>query len=323
MVTSWPRNLRGPATAARLFAERMEALSQGRLKIQVYPADTQVPAFAVFDAVADGRAELGHSAAYFWSGRIPAAPFFAAVPFGLTGSEMQAWLYRGGGLDLWQELYRPFGVLPLPCGNLGPQMAGWFKREVRQLRDLRGLKMRLPGLGGEVLRRVGGIPVDVRGEELLQALGDGRIDAAEWMSPYNDLDLDLREAARYCHFPGWQEPGCTLELLLNPAALAALPEDVRTLVPVVAMSVDLDLAALYAARNPLALEDLANREQTEFRALPEDVLAALKQAADQVLQDLAARDPQAARIHAAWLAFRERSRQWQRLGDLAFLAARD
>lgn len=323
MATSWPRGLKGPANAARLFAQRVTRLSGGRLTIKVHSPNAQRGAFDVLDVVAQGRFEMGHSAAHFWSGRSPAAAFFATVPFGLTPQEMNAWLYRGGGLELWRELYAGFGVVPFPCGNLGAQVAGWFKREIRGLRDLQGLKMRLPGLGGEVLRRLGGVPVEVRGDELLAAFADGRIDAAEWMSPYNDIGTELRRAARFCYFPGWQEPGCTLELIINQRALAELPDDLRAIVEITAQAVNEDLLALYNARNPQALDTLANRDQTEFRQLPPDVLRALKQASDQVLVDLAASDGFAERVFSSWLAFREQSRQWQRLSELAYLEARD
>jgi TRAP-type mannitol/chloroaromatic compound transport system substrate-binding protein len=323
LVTSWPRGLKGPANAARMFAQRVTRLSGGRLTVKVYPAGSLVSAFEVLDAVSDGRAEAGHSAAHFWSGRSPAAPFFATVPFGLTAQEMSGWLYRGGGMQLWRELYQGFGVVPFACGNLGVQMAGWFKREIRSLRDIKGLKMRLPGLGGDVWRRIGGVPVEVRGEELRAAFADGRIDAAEWMSPYNDIDTDLREAARYCYFPGWQEPGCTLELIINQRALAELPEDLRMIVEVTAQSVNEAIVALYSARNPVALDALANREQTEFRQLPADVLGALKEASAQVLVDLAASDEFTRRVYTSWLAYREQSRQWLRLSEWAFLEARN
>jgi TRAP-type mannitol/chloroaromatic compound transport system substrate-binding protein len=323
LATSWPRTLKGPANAARLFAQRVTRLSGGRLTIKVFAAGSLMPAFEVLDAVIEGRVEAGHSAAHFWSGRSPAAAFFATVPFGLTAQEMSAWLYRGGGLELWRELYAGFGVVPYPCGNLGAQMAGWFSRELRSLRDVRGLKMRLPGLGGEVWKRIGGVPVEVRGEDLPAAFAEGRIDAAEWMSPYNDIDTGLRAAARYCYFPGWQEPGCTLELIVNQAALTELPDDLRAIVETTAQSVNEECLALYNARNPVALDTLANREQTEFRQLPADVLRALKEASAQVLVDLAGTDDITRRVYTSWLAFREQSRQWQRLSEWAFLEARD
>ena len=208
MVTSWPTNFPGLGTGAAKLAETITQASGGRLTVKVYGAGELVPAFEVFDAVSRGTAEMGHSAAYYWKGKAAAAPFFCAVPFGLNAQEMNGWLYNGGGLELWRELYAPFGLVPFPAGNTGVQLAGWFRKPLATLEDLKGLKMRIPGLGGEVMARVGATPVNLPGAEIFSSLQSGAIDAAEWVGPYNDLAFGLHRAAKYCYYPGWQEPGC-------------------------------------------------------------------------------------------------------------------
>ena len=183
MVTTWPKNFPGLGTEANKLAELIGQMSGGRIHVKVYGATELVPAFEVFDAVSRGTAEMGHGSAYYWKGKSEAAQFFSTVPFGLTAQEMNAWIYHGGGLELWRELYANFGLLPEPAGNTGVQMGGWFNKEINGVEDLKGLKMRIPGLGGEVLRRAGGTPVNLPGGELFTSLQSGAIDATEWVGP--------------------------------------------------------------------------------------------------------------------------------------------
>ncbi|MDW8259241.1 MAG: TRAP transporter substrate-binding protein, partial [Gammaproteobacteria bacterium] len=230
MITTWPPNFPALGTGAVRFAETVEKCSNGRLQIKVYGAGELVPALEVFDAVARGTAELGHAGAYYWKGKTEAASFFSAVPFGLTAAEMNAWLFYGGGLELWREVYEPFGVIGMPCGNSSCQMGGWFNREIRSIADLKGLKVRIPGLGGEVLARAGATTVTLAGGEIFTALQTGAIDAAEWIGPYNDLAFGLYKAAKYYYYPGWHEPGSTLECLINKKAFDSLPQDLQQIV---------------------------------------------------------------------------------------------
>ncbi|MCW9029549.1 MAG: ABC transporter substrate-binding protein, partial [Kangiella sp.] len=187
MVTTWPKNFAGLGEGAEYLAELIGKLSGGRMEVKVYGAGELVPALQVFEAVATGAAQMGHGAAYYWSGKLSMAPFFAAVPFGLNAQEMNGWLLHGGGIELWRELYAPFNLIPEPAGNTGVQMAGWFNKEINSIDDIKGLKMRIPGLGGEVWKRAGGIPVLMPGSEVFTSLETGAIDAAEWVGPYNDL----------------------------------------------------------------------------------------------------------------------------------------
>ncbi len=230
MVTTWPKNFPGLGTGANNVARLITEMSGGRIKVTLYGAGELVPPFEVFDTVAGGTAQLGHGAAYYWKGKSEAAQFFAAVPFGMNAQEMNAWLYYGGGMELWTETYEPFGVLPAAAGNSGVQMGGWFNREINSVDDLNGLKMRIPGLGGEVLKRAGGLPVSMPGAEIFTSMQTGVIDATEWVGPYNDLAFGLYKVAKHYYYPGWHEPGTTLECLINQAAYDSLPADLQSIV---------------------------------------------------------------------------------------------
>ncbi len=322
MVTTWPKNFPGLGTGANYFAELITQLSGGRIEVKVYGAKELVPAFEVFDAVSRGTAQLGHGAAYYWKGKSQAAQFFAAVPFGLTADEMNAWLYHGGGMQLWQETYAPFGLVPLACGNTGVQMAGWFNREINTLDDLKGLKMRIPGLGGEVLARAGGVPVSLPGGELFTSLQSGAIDATEWVGPYNDLAFGLYKAAKYYYYPGWHEPGTTLECMVNKQAFEALSAELQAIVRGAARIANQDMLAEYNARNNQALKTLVDEHQVELRALPDEVLRRLKTLSDEVVAEVADKDAQSRRVYTAFRDFREQVTAWSNVSERAYLDAR-
>jgi len=236
-VTSWPPKYPGMGMGVEHLAQRVEAASNGRLKIKIYGGGELVPAFEVFDAVSRGTVEMGHDASYYHKGKVPAAQYFATIPFGMNCLELNAWLYYGGGLELWQELYAPFDIVPLPCGNTGVQMGGWFNREINSVDDLKGLKMRIPGLGGEVIRRAGATPVTMPGAEIFTSLQTGAIDATEWVGPYNDVSFGLHKAARYYYYPGWQEPGAGLECMINKDAWDSLPADLQAIVEIACQAI--------------------------------------------------------------------------------------
>lgn len=302
MVTAWPKNYPGLGTAAERFAERVKTMSGGRLQIKVYAAGELVPALEVFDAVSQGTAELGHGAAYYWKGKVPAAQFFTAVPFGLSASEMNAWLSHGDGMKLWTEAYAPFGVKPLAVGNTGMQMGGWFNSEINSLDDLKGLKIRMPGLGGEVLSKLGATTVNLPGGEVFTALQTGAIDATDWVSPYNDLAFGLHKAAKYYYYPGWQEPQAALELLINQKALESLPADLEAIVEEAARAANQDMQDDYVFNNARALEQL-KQQGVQLKRFPDDVLEALRQQSAVVLGELAAQNELNGRIWASMQAF--------------------
>ncbi len=322
MVTAWPKNFPGLGTGANLLARLINEMSGGRIHVKVYGARELVPAFEVFDAVSSGTVQMGHAGAYYWKGKSEATQFFSAVPFGLTAQEMNAWLYYGGGLALWRELYQPFGVIPVPAGNTGVQMAGWFNKEIKTVDDLKGLKMRIPGLGGEVLRRAGGTTVNMPGGELFTSLQSGALDATEWVGPYNDLAFGFYKVAKFYYYPGWHEPGSTMEALINKQAFNKLPDDLQSIVLAACKAVNMDMLSEYTARNNQALDTLVNKHGVKLMPLPDDVLRQLKKLSEEVVLELANKDPMAQKIYQSFNQFRTQVAQWSALSEQAFLSAR-
>jgi len=322
MVTAWPKNFPGLGTGANLLAKMITEMSGGRIKVKVYGAKELVPAFEVFDAVSSGTAEMGHAGAYYWKGKSEATQFFSSVPFGLTAQEMNAWLYYGGGMELWRELYKPFGIIPAAAGNTGVQMAGWFNREIKSIADLKGLKMRIPGLGGEVLRRAGGTTVDMPGGELFTSLQSGALDATEWVGPYNDLAFGFHKVAKHYYYPGWHEPGSTMEALINEKAFNALPKDLQQIVLTACKAANMDMLSEYTARNNQALDTLINKHKVKVLPLPDDVLKTLKQLSEEVVLELANKDAMAKKIYDSVTQFRTQVTTWGRISEQAFLTAR-
>jgi TRAP-type mannitol/chloroaromatic compound transport system substrate-binding protein len=322
LVTTWPPNFPALGTGASRFAKTVEACSNGRIKVKVYGAGELVPAFEVFDAVSSGTAELGHGGAYYWKGKAESASFFTSMPFGLTAAEINGWIHNAGGLELWREVYAPFGVLPFPCGNSGTQMGGWFNKELRSVADLKGLKMRIPGIGGEVLARAGGTPVTLAGGEIFTALETGAIDAAEWIGPYNDLAFGLFKAAKFYYYPGWHEPGSMLECIVNAKAWAALPPDLQEIVATAAAATNDTMLAEFTARNAEALEQLVTEHKVQLRAFPPDVLKAFRDHAAAICDEKAAADPTFRKVYASFRGYRDRVARWTRIAEEASLAAR-
>ncbi|MCK5888857.1 MAG: TRAP transporter substrate-binding protein [Methylococcales bacterium] len=322
MVTGWPKNFPGLGTNANLLAKMITEMSGGRITVKVYGAKELVPAFEVFDAVSKGTAEMGHAGAYYWKGKSEATQFFSAVPFGLTAQEMNAWLYYGGGLELWRELYKPFGIIPTATGNTGVQMAGWFNREIKSIDDLKGLKMRIPGLGGEVLRRAGGATVNMPGGELFTSLQSGALDATEWVGPYNDLAFGFYKVAKYYYYPGWHEPGSTIEALINEKALNALPKDLQQIVLTACKAANMDMISEYTARNNQALDTLINKHNVNVLPLPDEVLKKLKKISDEVVLELAGKDALSKKIFDSVTQFRAQVSKWGAVSEQAFTRAR-
>jgi len=290
LVTTWPKNLPGLGHTPEVFSDMVREMSGGRLQIRVYGAGEIVPAFEVFDAVSSGVAQVGHGASYYWKGKIPSSVFFTAVPFGMTAQEMNGWLHYGGGMEIWREVYAPAGIIPFAGGSTGVQMAGWFNREIRSVEDLRGLRMRIPGLAGEVFSAAGGEAVRIPGGEVYTALQTGVIDAVEWVGPYNDLALGLHEIAEYYYYPGWHEPGSILEFIVNEEAYAELPEDLKAIVEHAARAANQDMLDEFTARNNRALREMVEVHDVKLRRLPDDVLAALYRGSQQAMERLVAED---------------------------------
>lgn len=322
MVTTWPKNFPGMGTGANMLAELITEMSGGRIQVKVYGAKELVPPFEIFDAVSRGTAEMGHGASYYWKGKSEAAQFFAAVPFGLTAQEMNAWLYQGGGMELWQEVYAPFDLVPTAAGNTGVQMGGWFNKEINSVTDLDGLKMRIPGLGGEVLKRLGGTPVSLPGGEIFTSLQSGAIDATEWVGPYNDLAFGLHKAAKFYYYPGWHEPGTTLECFVNKQAFEALPKDLQAIVLNASRVANQNMLADFTARNNQALETLVREHAVQLRKFPDEVLKQLRSISDEVVAEVAAKDPLSQKVYQSFKKFRDQVVQWHAVSEQAYLNAR-
>jgi TRAP-type mannitol/chloroaromatic compound transport system substrate-binding protein len=322
LVTTWPKNLPGLGAAPENFARYVNEMSNGRLEVRVFGAGEIVPAFEVFDAVSQGAAEVGHGASYYWKGKIPAAVFFTAVPFGMTAQEMNGWLHYGGGLELWQDLYAPFGVIPFAGGSTGVQMAGWFNRELRSAKDLSGLKMRIPGLAGEVFDAAGGTAVRIAGGEVYTSMQTGVIDAVEWVGPYNDRTLGLNEVAEFYYYPGWHEPGAMLEFTVNAAAFQELPSDLQAIVRYAARAANQNMLDEFTARNNESLQQLL-AAGTQLRHLPEDVLNLLYEKSVEAMMNLRTSDAMAEEIAVSYEAFSKNVRAYHEISERAYLNARD
>jgi TRAP-type mannitol/chloroaromatic compound transport system substrate-binding protein len=295
-------------------------MSNGRLNIKVYAGGELIPPLQTFEAVSQGSVEMGHGSAYYWAGKVPEAQFFSTVPFGMTARGMNAWLYDGGGLELWREIYKPFHVIPFPLGNTGVQMGGWFNKEINSLEDIKGLKMRIPGLGGKVLAKAGGNPILLAGSEVYTALERNTIDATEWIGPYHDQRLGLYRAAKHYYYPGWHEPGTVLELTINQRAWESLPTDLQAIISNAAQAENLRMLSEMEQKNMAALEQLRKREGIEIHRFPNEVLSRLKKLTNETLIEEAERDPKFKRVYDAYQNFRKKNDAWSAISENAYLA---
>ena len=310
MVTTWPPNLPVLQTGAERFSKRVEEASDGRIKIQVFAAGELVPALSVFDAVSEGTVECGSGAGYYWAGKVPAAQWFAAVPFGFNPQGINAWLNSGGGLELWEEVYAPFNVVPRPQGNTGVQMGGWFRKEMNTIDDYKGLKMRIPGLGGKVVSKAGGTVVLLPGGEIFTSLERGVIDATEWIGPMHDLRMGFYKAAKYYYYPGWHEPGTTLEVTFNKKAYDALPKDLQQILDAVAAETNLWSLCEFEAGNGAALQTLISDHNVNLVRFPDPLLADLRKLAKETLEEEADKDPASRKVHEAFKKFKAQVGVW-------------
>jgi len=323
MVTSWPKRLPGPGMSAERVAERIAALSGGRLQITVQAAGEVVPAFEVLDAVGGSVAEMGHTAAFYWQGKQPAAAYYTTVPFGLTPMEHVAWVDAGGGQALWDELYAPFGVKPFMGGNTGVCMGGWFRRELKSLDDLKGLKVRSLGLGGEVYRRLGATPQTTPPGEILTSLQSGVLDGAEFVGPGTDIALGLYRVAPLYYGPGFNKPNGTGECLVNLKVWEGLAGDLKAIIAH-ACAAEASFALSEMERlNAQALAALTERNNVRLMSFSADMVGAARRQAADILAELARRSDIARRINDSYADFRSRTAAWSRVSLKAVLDARD
>ncbi len=322
MVTTWPKNFPGLGTGANQLAKYITEMSEGRLEVTVYGGGEIVPPLGIFDAVSEGVAEMGHGAAYYWKGKTQAAQFFATVPFGLTADEMNAWVYYGGGQKIWDDIYADFNLKPFLAGNTGVQMGGWFNREINTLGDFKGLIMRMPGLGGEVLSNIGATPKLLPGGEIFTSLQTGAIDATEWVGPYNDLAFGFYKIAKYYYYPGWHEPGTALESFVNKKAYDALPKDLQRVIEVACQAANNDMHAEFTARNGQALDTLINKHNVQLKRFPDDVVEKLRVTSEEVVANVANSDPASKKAYNSYIKFRANVGKWTTLSETNYSNAR-
>lgn len=318
MATSWPISLDTIYGAAVYFTERVAALTDGKFQITPNPAGKLSRGTDILDVVSQGAVPIGHTAAYYYIGKSPITAFGTAVPFGMTLRQQNAWLYEGNGLKLLQEMYaKKFNVIQWPAGNTGAQMGGWFRKEVSKVSDLQGLKMRIPGLGGEVMKRLGVTVQTLPGGEIFQALQTGTVDAAEWVGPYDDEKLGFYKVAKFYYYPGWWEPAPSLEVEINLNEWNKLPKVYQEAIKSAAAEANQNMMARYDARNAAALAKL-KAQGVQVKPYSKEILDAAKKAAQALYDEFAGKDADFKRVYDDWKAFKAESDSWFALNEFAF-----
>ena len=322
MVTSWPQGMVGLQTSTERLAQSITAMSDGRLKVTVYPAGSLVRAFEVFDAVSAGAVEMFHTDEAYFEGKSPALHFFAAVPFGLTADELSAWVSHGGGQALWDEVDAQFNIKPLMALNTGVQMGGWFNKEISDPADYQGLRYRMAGPGAEVLRRMGATVVTTAGGDIVSALKSGAVDAAEWIGPWLDMDLGLHRAADYYYYPGFHEPGTNQTLGINKALWDGLTAAERALIEGAAQAERTRSLAEFNAHNAKSLKLLAAEPRIKIRRFNDALIKRFGALSKEVLADMAAHDPLTRRVYDSYRAFLAGVMDWEELSERGYLETR-
>jgi TRAP-type mannitol/chloroaromatic compound transport system substrate-binding protein len=317
LASSFPRSLDTIFGAAEVLGERVERLSEGRFTIRIHPAGEVVPALQVLDAAQQGTVQVGQTASYYFVGKNPALAFDCCVPFGMTARQQAAWLHEGGGLELTRELFADFNVINFPAGNTGAQMGGWFKREIHGVADLKGLRIRIPGLGGAVMDRLGATVQVLAGGDIYPALERGAIDATEWVGPYDDEKLGFYKVAKNYYYPGWWEPGPSLSYYVNREAWDKLPAAYREIFISAARESEQTMQARYDAKNPAALARLVDRGVL-LRPFSPDILDAARRAAEAIYEEQAAADPGYRKVYEAWKKSRTELNRWFGTAELAY-----
>jgi TRAP-type mannitol/chloroaromatic compound transport system substrate-binding protein len=297
-------------------------MSGGRLKVTLYAAGELVPPFECFDAVQSGNADIMHATPYYWVGKSAALNYFTGVPFGLSATELAGWLQFGGGMALWEEAYGGFGLKPLYAGSSGVQAGGWFRNEVASLEDLKGLKIRIAGLGGEMMRRLGAAVVLTPPGEIFAAMQSGAVDAAEWVGPWNDLAFGLFRVAKYYYLPAVHEPGPGLEVAVNRQRFDALAPDLQKIVEYAAASIAGDTLADFTYHNVVSLDPLVSEHGVELRTWPDDMVRGFGRIAHEVLEELAAGDALTGRVHGSYMGFLRQAARYNALMDQEMLRQR-
>lgn len=318
LATSWPVSLDTIFGSVQDLAARVGVLTGGKLKITARAAGELAPGTQVLDAVTSGAVPMGHTASYYYLGKSPVTAFGTALPFGLTAQQQNAWLYDGGGLKLLQDYYqKKFGVIQFPAGNTGAQMGGWFRKEIKTAEDLKGLKMRIPGPGGQVMNKLGVTVQVIAGGEIFQALQTGAVDAAEWVAPYDDEILGFYKVAKYYYYPGWWEPGPSVELQVNLAKWNELPPEYQQAVKTAAAQTNVEMLAKYDSRNQAALQRLLGNGVV-LAPFSKEILQAANEASNALFDEFSAKDADFKQIYDQWKTFRDAVRAWNKINEASF-----
>ncbi len=317
LASSFPKSLDTIFGAAETFAKKVNEMSGGKFTVSTHAAGELMPAFGVVDGVQNGTVEIAHTAPYYFFGKDECFALGCAIPFGLNSRQMTAWMYDGNGLKLMREFYAKYNIVNYPGGNTGAQMGGWYRKEIKTVADIKGLKMRIGGFAGKVLERMGAVPQNIPGGEIYQALEKGTIDAAEWVGPYDDEKLGFNKVAPFYHYPGWWEGGPQLDFFVNDKALAALPAEYRTIVECAAAFAHTEMQAKYDAKNPNALKQLVGNK-TRVRPFPKPVLDAAFKQSMQVYAELNAKNPSWKKIYEDYSNFRRDQNLWFRFTEARF-----
>ncbi len=317
LASSFPKSLDTIYGAAEVLSDRLAKITSGKFHIKVHAGGEIVPGLKVLDAVQDGTVECGHTASYYYVGKNMALAFDCALPFGLTARHQNAWMYAGGGIQLMRELLAKYNIVQFPGGNTGTQMGGWFRKPVNSLADLKGLNMRIPGIGGQIMARLGAVPQTIAGGDIYPALEKGAIDAAEWVGPYDDEKLGFHKIAKNYLFPGWWEGGPQLSFYINKDKWASLPEPYQQAFETACVEANVTMLAAYDAKNPAALARLM-QQGVNLMPFPKDVMVAAKQAAFQIYDEEAAKNPDFAKIYTEWKKFRDMEIAWFKVAESSY-----
>ena len=322
MVTTWPKNFPGLGTGAQRIADSITTMSDRQLNVKLYAGGELVPPFECFDAVSQGTAQMSHGASYYWINKNRSMPFFATVPGGLTAQEHDAWIHYGGGQELWDELYADYNLKGFLGGNSGVQMGGWFKKEIKSLEDFKGLKMRMPGLGAEVINRMGAIAIALPGGEIMPALESGTIDATEWVGPYNDLAFGFYQAAKYYYGPGFHEPGTHTECMVNKEEYEKLPKNLQKIVEHATVSENNRMLAEFTYGNSAAQRKLINEYSVKIGNFPKEVYDTMFKISEEVVAETANEGDINKRIYNSWLEFKNDVRERAPFAEQGYMERR-
>jgi TRAP-type mannitol/chloroaromatic compound transport system substrate-binding protein len=317
LASSFPKSLDTIYGGAEHMAKRVSEATGGKFQIQVFAAGEIVPGPGVMDAVKDGTVEMGHTASFYFFGKDPTFAFDCAVPFGMTMRQLDAWMRHGNGGKLMGEFFAKSNIVSIPCGNTGTQMAGWFRKELKTVEDLKGLKMRIGGYAGAVMSKLGVVPQQIPGGDIYPALEKGTIDASEWIGPYDDQKLGFNKVAKFYYYPGWWEGGTTLSAYINAKKFAELPKEYQIILEDACAEAHADMMAKYDAKNPIALKQLVG-SGTQLRPLPKEIMDASYKAAMELYAETSAKNADFKKVYDDYKKFMDDQNLWHRIAEASY-----